>query len=79
MGIGGGEDGVYVCFAVDAGGAEARLIGSPNASDGTFRVFMGQPNIRAKREAADRKTVLSVAKTYAELGELNSNYEWTKS
>ena len=76
MGIGGGENGVYVCFVIDADGDEIRLIDPTVASHDTFEVYMGQTNVRSKNEAVDLITILAVAKTYAESGELNGDYAW---
>ena len=79
MAVGGGENGIYVCFVVDSSGSELRLLGSPAASTGTVGVYMGQQNIRSRREVADLATVLAVANLFAMEGELSANHQWSNS
>ncbi len=78
LGIGGGDNGQYICFLVTASEAEFKLIGSPNAPDNRFDVFMGQWNIRSTREVTCLKDVLSVSKTFFETGTMCKDFEWNE-
>ncbi len=74
--IGGGENGLYICFLYDIQGNEFALINSSQKSDQLIQIFAGEKLTRALNECVGLEAVLLASQTYAESGKLDKRFSW---
>jgi hypothetical protein len=78
MGIGGGENGLYICFICSylTGEEDWELCDPSKSTEQTVEMMTGQMTKKSLRSCIDLNSVLKAAETYANFGKRDRSLCW---